>query len=201
MFHPQRFLFAVALCILAGTHGHLSTAHAQVLSPGDSLVLVDANETIVGKIFGFLGRRADHVHVAFNVDPFVVTLVARKDRLEWAFTALWETANCTGNPVIDANADLDTPLANQIFSAATSTPGIISGKPLGKVYVADPNDTPHKVTIGSKGGNPSGCGGFGDTELLVVNTIEILDLDSLFTPPFHATVVSETRKGGGPKKK
>ncbi len=139
--------------------------------------------------------------MVFQVDPFLVSLVARKNVFEGVFRALWESSDCTGNPVIDAEDVLGIALEPQLFSPVTIAPAITPGKPLGKVYVADPNDTPHEVRIRAFSALPSGCNPNKDDDMVVVNTIEILDLDALFTPRFHATVVSETRKGGGPKKK
>jgi len=199
MRYAQLLLWAVALCVLVLSDGTLSTTHAQVLSTNDSLILVDANQTIVGPVIGFGGiGRGQGADVVFQVDPFLVTLVARIDKFEGIFRALWESPDCTGNPVIDAEAD---ELDLQLFAPVTVAPAITPGKPLGKVYVVDPNDTPHEVRIRAFSALPSGCNPNKDDDMVVVNTIEILDLDALFTPPFHATVVSETRKGGGPKKK
>ncbi len=58
---------------------------------------------------------------------------------------------------------------------------------LGKVYVADPNDTPHLVTVRSQT-NDLFCSADNRPSTLVVNTLLIMDLDDHFTPPFHVEV-------------
>jgi len=102
--------------------------------------------------------------------------------------------------VIDADGSSGIPLDTQIFSPVAIGALIPGQNILGKVYVANPNDNPHNVTVQSFAGNPTGCNPNVNDVRVVVDTMEILDLDALFTPPLHVEIMGESKKGKGPKK-
>lgn len=194
------------LCVLIVSVGTLPNARAQVLNPTDTVVVVDANQTVVGPAFGGFSGGGGNAIIAFQVDPFVVAITIRPDRLlATTFTPGWESNNCTGAPLMNVNES--SGFASLTFSPVMVVAQLNPGQDfLGKVRVANPNAIPQPVTIHSTVNNniPSGCINLDTSQdsfqAMVVDTIEIIDLDALFTPPFHVEVMGQPRKGKGPKK-
>ena len=112
--------------------GDVLTAHAHVLAATDSLIVVDAHQTIVGPVFGGIDGAA-RASVVFHVEPWVVTLIARKNSFEGVLKSLYESTDCTGNPVMDADGSSGIPLHTQIFSPVTIGAMIPGQNSLGKV--------------------------------------------------------------------
>jgi len=180
------------LCVLVMSMGGLPIGNAQVLNTTDTVVVVDAIGTVVGPASGGFSGGGGNVIIAFQVDPFVVAMTVRPDRLlASTFTPLWESNDCMGPPLMNVNEA--SGFATQMFSPVMVVAQLNPGQDfLGKVRVADPNDvTPELVTIHStiNNGIPAGCIDLDlsqdSFQATVVDTLEIMDLDALFTPPFH----------------
>lgn len=188
----------VLVCLFSLGLNGLKSVQAQVLTNSDQVVILDANETIVGPVFSRVGYSASLI---FYVNPFVVPVTIQQNKISADFPAWFESTDCSGNPVIDAIEDTGIPFDAQMVVPATIVAQVIPNQDvLGKVYVADPNDTPHSVTVQSIASDPTGCIENENRPAVVVNTIELIDLDVLFTPPFKAAVIGQPKKGGGPKK-
>ena len=195
------------LCVLVVSMGGLPIGNAQVLNTTDTVVVVDATQTVVGPTLGGFSGGGGNSIIAFQVNSFVVAMVASKNRLiASTFTPLWESNDCMGLPVMDVNQSGG--ISNLTFSPVMVVAQLNPGQDfLGKVRVADPNALPQLVTIRSQldsVNNPTGCLDLDISndsfQAMVVDTLEIMDLDALFTPPFHVEVMGPPKKGQGPKK-
>ncbi len=109
------------LCVLCLGVGFINTAHAQVLKTTDTVVIVDANGNIVGPAF----ERIDGIqtHLVFYTDPFVVPVTVRQNRIFGNRNPQFESTDCTGNPVINAQGNFNTLLATPSTVVSPIIPG------------------------------------------------------------------------------
>jgi len=167
-----------------------SLGNAQGLNPGDSLVVVNANQTMVGEVVDGLGQTT--ATLVFDQNPFLYKLELRENDFSSDFRSqtFFESDDCSGSPVLDSFEPFNVPFAEMFLSPATVVSDIVVNQDnLGIVYVADPNDEPHMVLVESFLSNPTGCNPNISDQKLIVNTIQVLDLDALFAAPFHFEVV------------
>jgi len=167
-----------------------SLGNAQGLNPGDSLVVLDRNQNLVGKVVDGLSQTT--AIMVFEQNPFLYKLELRNNDFNSDFRGqtYFESDDCSGSPVLDSFEPFNVPFAEMFLSPSTVVSDIVVNQDnLGIVYVADPNDQPHMVLVESFLGNPTGCNPNISEQKLVVNTIQVLDLDALFTAPFHFEVV------------
>jgi hypothetical protein len=183
----------------------LEKVQAQVLTSQETVIIVDVEGKSLGPVFFRSQGYIDYL--VFYIDPFVVPVTVMKNKIIGHFPAWFESTDCSGNPVIDAEEATGIPFDSQMVTPATVVAQVFPNQGvLGKIYVADPNNSPHQVTVRSKAADP-GCVENENQPALVVDTLEFMDLDAQFTPPFKAAVVSEppttpiSKKGKGPKKK
>jgi len=171
-----------------------SFSYSQFLAPGDSLVVVDGNQKVIGEIVDGIGFGVGG-HVFFEQDPFLISLQILKNQVRTKFLALFESNDCSGLPLIDAEGKFGNPLNRELFSPATIVSDINPNQDnLGILYVVDPNSLPHTVMIQSfKDDNP-GCNPNITDQIQVVDTIQVMDLDSNFTAPFHLEVIRGTNQ-------
>lgn len=165
--------------------GDVIPAYAQILTTNESPVIVDADQKVLGPVLGPVGYATSSL---FYMDQFVVPVTVRKSEISGDFRAWFESSNCSGNPVIDAEEVTGIPFDAQMVTPATVF--IPNQNNLGKVYVADPNNAPHTVTVQSVASDPNGCIENENFQAVVVSTIQMIDLDALFTPPFHVEVMT-----------
>ncbi len=168
------------LCVLVMSMGGLPIGNAQVLNTTDTVVVVDAIGTVVGPALD-TNDGGTSASVVFQVDSFVVALRVTNSRFFAKVQAFWESSDCSGTPVI-----LEEGGDTQLFTRVVVSQNVLGPNLLGKVFVEDPNATPRATTVQATFDRftPSGCLGT-NVVTTVVDTLEIMDLDALFTPPFH----------------
>ncbi len=100
----------------------------------------------------------------------------------------FESTNCTGQPVFATtqieDADLMRTIQAVVGSLAPGQPG--GGDTI--VYIADPNGTPRITDLGSHpsdGATSAICTVGGALGVEVLDAIQLIDLDTAFTRPFH----------------
>jgi flavin reductase (DIM6/NTAB) family NADH-FMN oxidoreductase RutF len=200
---PRKSVWPVLGFALAVTLGTMPLVQAQVLTPTATVVVVDANQTVVGPALGGFGGGGASAFIAFQVDPYVVAISVTNTRLlATTFSPGWESNDCTGPPVMNVNeaGGIETQMFTPVMIVSHLNPG---QDILGRVRVADPFSIQKSVTIRSTiiNSNPAGCinleASQDSFQATVVDTIEIMDLDALFTPPFHVEVVDPVAPGKG----
>jgi hypothetical protein len=155
------------------------TASQEPLKSLSSLEVVDAHEQKVAAVFGLFQSSSgpsafSRAVVVFEVDkqPFVV-IVSVNAFLGTVSGPFFQSSNCSGPPLI---ADVPQSI---IAQSAISAPGHT-------VYVTEPDATPQRFdsfqgTFLAQDGTCQPTGGGGIT-LLAARAV--VDLDTLFTPPF-----------------
>jgi hypothetical protein len=160
--------------------------HAQTIEPVDALIVVDAN-----------GKKVGSYQVDDRVGPFRVNgrgfVFLDLDKEAFAafgfVQAYYESTDCTGTPyTIDFG---------QLQSAAE---GRVSA-PGKTLYMADFNARPKTITVRSKELFPAPCDnvyvGFPMPLDNAVPLVAVVDLNTLFTPPFHLEPVHLSECGAG----
>jgi hypothetical protein len=145
----------------------------------------DANGKQVGPTIGILTSQDGPVVVAFRVGerviPLLVTRVGIGGDLSFGGSQnnlFFETPDCTGPP-------------SALALSSVMLPRAIVAEPGNTVYFVDPFGPSHLITQRSflpgagAGGQPGPCSSeAGPTVITVVPAIPLIDLDTLFTPPF-----------------
>lgn len=89
------------VCIFCLLTSHNAIAHAQMLGPADSLIVVDANQAVVGKVFdGTIGGQ--EAVIISEQDPYLINMRILEHEIHTNFHALFESDDCSGTPVIEA---------------------------------------------------------------------------------------------------
>jgi FlxA-like protein len=142
----------------------------------------DANGKQVGPIVSIL-TSGGPVVVAFRVGEHVMPLFVKRvgigaDETGTQNNLYFETTNCTGTPFA-------------LAQSSTILPRAIVAEPGSTVYFVDPFGPSHLITQRSflpgagVGGQPGPCSAeAGPTVMTVVPVLPLLDLDTMFTPPF-----------------
>lgn len=136
-------------------------------------MVVDSGGTVVGNVIGltFDGSQRVLPEVVLQRNGRLVGLLVYPDRFEGSGASLaYESLDCTGQ------AWLNGPFATPIL------PGTIEG-PGQTLYVPDPSATPGLVTAQSLL-QLGTCFTFQFDYLSAVPAIPLVDLDTLYTPPF-----------------
>jgi hypothetical protein len=165
-------VIAVTLVLVSFT---ATSATKNVLKDLNSLTVVDAHGTKVGKLLTISSN--DSGILAFEVDRRPFLLRVSQQNLSGTSAIVYDSSDCSGPPFI---ATSPTPLFSP---SGVSAPGHT-------LYLPEPDAEP--VII-----NPSGSSeltengtcvpraGAGLSPVLFVPAQPIIDLDTLFTPPFN----------------
>jgi hypothetical protein len=139
------------------------------------MMVVDSLGTQIGNVFGLTFDGSQHVlaNVVLQKDGRMVALIVYPDHFEGTGPSLsFQSTDCTGTA---------------LFDGAFNTmilPGTIEG-PGNTVYVPDTSTPPQSLTANSLlqlGTCYSAPGGFG--LLLAIPAVPLVNLDTLYTPPF-----------------
>jgi len=139
------------------------------------MMVVDSAGTVVGPITGFTfdGPRLVLPQVVLQLDGRLVGLLVHPDRFEGSGPSLaYESTNCTGQ------AWLSGPFATLIL------PGTIDSPFKTVLYIPDPSATPGLVTVTARSLWLGTCFPFEFPVSSAVPAIPLVDLNTLFTPPF-----------------
>lgn len=155
----------------------ISTVNAGTLKSVDALVVVDANGKKVGTVTD-IGLTLTGAAVVFEVDGFLFALFITQGSFIGTFTFFqFESTDCTGTPFIGSSTGL------LLHGVAVFPPGMT-------VYRPDPTATPRTITSRSEMGNAGSC-------IVITRTIPdrspafpLIDLSTLFTPPFSVKVAT-----------
>ena len=168
--------------------------------PAGHLAVFDEDGTRVGPVVGFMNRPPTsgaifNRGVYFTLKVGDITVLLAQLELEgelWGtqFDGLqFESTNCTGQPVFDTtqinNADLMRMVQAVVGGPA---PGQAGGGGDNIVYIADPNGTPRIANLGSHpsdGAKSATCTLGASPGIEVIDAIQLIDLDAVFTRPFH----------------
>lgn len=173
--------FAILGVVASAGVFSLSVAGAQPFKFTRSLTVFDANGNRVGGVVG-VTEPQEPVVIAFHVGTYVFPLWVHRG----AFAG--DTIGAaTQNSVFFETTDCSGPS----FALAMSTvilPRIVVARPGSTIYFADPFAAPQVITArsflpGASGAPPDPCG-VAMSAVTVVPAIPLLDLDTLFTPPF-----------------
>jgi len=189
---------------------------AQVLEPVNGLAVFDANGTRVGPVVGVWSDRTPSnplinsqnsgVWFSMKVDEITVLLAVDQNSVLYGTEVdelYFESIDCTGTPLFRTNFLYSLFLPSSTVVGGPN-PGQAGGGGDNIIYVPDPGDTPTFVTTLSRtdGGMKSElCNPLGSPPTLeVIRAIPLIDIDAVFTRPFHIQEDVEPKKGGGPKK-
>lgn len=145
-------------------------ADAAELKQIDKLGVFDANNKKVGEA-NF--QADDDVQVVFEVDKSIFFVRVLRNRFHSDETLYFESTDCSG-PVLD---DVDDDLVREA----------LIGPPGNTVYLPDPHATPRTYTIRSEFTGEDDdvvCQTVAPNDEVKVPTIPIIDLLTVFTPPF-----------------
>ncbi len=165
------------LCTLSFVCGFVGLAHAQppTIRAVEKLIVVDANGKKVAPVVqDFSGLQQILLQVKGFL-PFDLTVFS--ERLTGVTNLLFTTNDCSGQAFVEHN------LAVGIF---VELPAAATGLPGNTIYIPDPNSTPTMVTYNShRDDQNSQCINDGPTEDTLVPAIPVIDLETIFTPPYH----------------
>ena len=171
----------LALAVVAASLIWLSNpfqADAQKRPQRTNVEVVDAHGSIVGKVVG-ISRGEESIllaHVAVSINQQVFVLSARRDRLHGPdahATVHFESNDCSGTPYL--NDSLFNPLSLIPYVAVTA-PGSTLSVAQGTVQTIAAMSS---ISVGGA------CNSFSTPSVMqaVPGTV-LVDLDTLFTPPF-----------------
>jgi len=166
----------------------MRAADGQGLQPVDALLLVDANGKKVGKMvqpsyFAFINNVAD-ASIAYQWNggsPFL--LAASPNGFERGLRpVVFESTDCSGTPYLSSPSMVPIPPVLQFGDV--DAPGHT-------LYLPDPNATPQTVIAMSGFSVFDGtCGVVSGSFQGAVPALRAVDLDTIFTPPFHAVAAA-----------
>lgn len=152
------------------------------LSTVQGLVVVDADGKKLGEVVGIARGNdrgttpgLDGPVVAFSVNGHVFTVVVFEDHFfgngRWDSVS-FDSPDCTGTPFIR--------------ETGSALPSVVVNTPGNTVYIEDPDATVQTVTVRSSLREMHHGGGCitGDREDDLIRAIPLIDLDTVFTPPF-----------------
>ena len=178
-------IVAIAVLGLQAASAEESTPdNGQVLRKVRSLVVVDASGKTVG---GVIAADKTEVTVAFQIGEQFVLIPLKNDGFVIG-TLNYQTSDCSGT------AFLDSPSTGAPFPNSAVAP---PGKTL---YLPDPNAAPETVVVKSiffTFESFIGCDTEGGGQVsLEIPAKAVVDLNTLFTPPFTVRAADESRQQG-----
>jgi hypothetical protein len=147
-----------------------SAAKQPVLTSRASLMVVDADGVQVGRVLSVETSEVLDILVAFEFDhqPFVLRVFSH--RLGGTESRLYfQSSNCSGVPLVAWHGSL-------VLPSAVVPPG-------NTLYLTEPGAIAERVVGGYVLDGNGGCGPTSD-EVFALPARVIIDLDTLFTPPF-----------------
>lgn len=187
---------------------------AQVIEPIVQLAVFDDNGKRLGPVVGILGAPptpgfafTGGIWFSMKVNDTTVIL-AQEDQSNllsgaWKDDIRFESSNCTGTPVFETFDVLRSTLMPSNPVVGGPAPGQAGGGGDNIVYIPDPNGTPRITTISSRPGDGAKnetCRTVIEPDTEVVNAIQLIDIDAVFTRPLHVQEDVAPKKGQGPKK-
>jgi hypothetical protein len=175
----QKSLLTLVIAVTLVLGSMMATFAAQpVLKDRNSLTVVDAHGVKVGDLFGF--SAITFGWVAFEVDrrPFVLR-VTSQGLTGTGGGIVYNSPSCSGPPYIFKFDTVSLPLT-LLSESAVDDPGHM-------LYLEDPAADP--IALASFSGSQPQDGaclpaGGGQNPAILIPVQPILDLDTLFTPPF-----------------
>lgn len=141
-------------------------ADAEGLKPVSKLNVLDANKKLVGVADLAVGN----VQVIFQLGNLTFTVAVRDDHFAGGDFLRFESADCSGTPWM-------TPVSHLLLSnAAIQSPG-------NTVYIPDPVIAP-QIIIPRSVSFEGACSGWSSFGELLVPAQPVIDLLTVFTPPF-----------------
>ncbi|MFQ5856022.1 MAG: hypothetical protein ACE5LU_10300 [Anaerolineae bacterium] len=143
----------------------------------ERLVIVDANGKKVGKVIGI-----DHhvPQIALEINGHLFTLGVRENRFagqtSWNSGVLFESEDCTGTPYIRDDR--------------SALPSVVVNVPGNTVYIEDPAASVQTIAVRSRyewmspWEDPPTCSPVTWDNEEAVQAIPLINLDTVFTPPF-----------------
>ena len=187
---------------------------AQVIQPIERLAVFDTNGTRVGPVvtLNLTGgaKRTDSIQFVFVplvIDDFVY--IVRIDGLQPSFnlqgnfwgnaSVFFSSVDCTGQHLMLTQAEASERVE---LSFAVIGDGSGSGN---MIWRPDPSAVPFPAgtsvqSVNSKNSKECLSGPFPSPGTMIVNAIQVINLDSVFTPPFTLLPDVAPKKGQGPKK-
>lgn len=162
-----------------------ATADTQELQRKPFLAVFDANGKKVGNVISLIvseslfpslgpGTMVMLPAVAFRVDTFVVALFVTQNRFTGNREILFESSDCSG-PAFFQQVD-------PFFLGAL--PGAAVGSPGSTVYIPDPDGPVQSVAVQTALRPDSVCFNLGSLTTDAVPALPLIDLATMFTPPF-----------------
>ena len=188
-----------------------SIGAAQTVEPSTGLAVFDVEGDRVGPVVGIFGdqlnfRNSGGVWFTLKVGATTV-LLAQLNTGPLLGTQVdiivFESGNCMSQPLFDTS-DINKADMMRMVQAVVGgpDPGQVGGGGDNIVYVADLS-TRRRVVPGSHtrtGAKNETCTP-GGSDIEVVDAIQLIDLDVVFTRPLHVAEDVAPKKGQGPKKK
>ena len=166
----------------------------------DGLAVFDDNGKRVGPVVGIVddiptpgAKFRGGVWFTLKVGDRTVLLALKEEEDQLFGTQFdglqFEASNCTGQPVFDTTEINDADLMRIIDAVVGGpTPGQPGDARDNIIYIADPNGTPRIANLGSHpsaGAKSETCTLGASPGIEVINAIPLIDLDAVFTRPFH----------------
>lgn len=146
--------------------------------PGPGLAVYDANGKKVGDVEDLGGSNVPLV--IFHMNDHVFTLRAIRPFLAGTRGLLFKSGDCSGVAFFEFESYPGS--QTQAFEVSL-LPVTAVGPPGSTVYIPTPNTLSQSIATGSFFSQFDGCLADGSTRT-VVPALSIVDLDTLFTPPF-----------------
>ena len=186
--HPTKWWGAFAFTAIIIASWALAAPQAQAIQSVDELTVVDATGKKVGKLID-TGAEKDFVDVVLQAGTTTfVKLTVLRDGLGSSIDVAFASTDCSGTAYFVQDDSVDSG-GHSLFAAAGVAP------PGHTLYVEDTGATARTVTVGSFFSSDVGCypGGFA---VDAVPGPSMVDLDALFTPPFHLVAGSQGQVSG-----
>ena len=153
-----------------------SAVYAQTLKSVSTFVVVDANNRVIGRAdLGDVARGSD-LNLLFQVGEqvFALEVQAAGWRRGEASSLLFESTDCSGQPFISATMEILTP-------AFVSPPG-------NTVYLPIPGSAMQTINPRSERDRDGQCSPVSFFEPSAFPAQAVINLDTLFTPPFRVQI-------------
>ncbi|GEM_PF-4923278 len=166
----------VGLCLIASSS---VLSQAQTLFPRTQLSVFDSSDKKVGNVLGMFNDKASPLWVAFTIEGHLVALRVTRDRLKGpeGVEAYYISPDCAGEPHFKHS---------QIQGGKGMLPTVLIGPPGRTVYVVDDDDLSLIFYPQSRRKASGPC-----EKVNFMNPIKlrpgkgIINLQEVFTPPFH----------------
>jgi hypothetical protein len=182
--HLPRVMLLFAASIVPCNAGVMRAQALPTLAPTPqvrgvrNLRVFDANKKFVGTVLSVPYGAGESATVAIRVRGYIVVFDVDKNGFiaDTLGPLLFQSSDCSGTPYVPST-----------FPAALVQPKAVVGPPGKTVYIPDPNGDPtQRITIqsdstGSGDCKPAQCG---DPCTGFVPALPLLDLDTVYTPPF-----------------